>query len=86
MMNSTVRNAGDRHRQIRDADRDDRELGDRLEPRLLHQLDAEPDEEHVGGQHAQFDDDTECSLANRSEGIRQHADADVQMLAVAHDG
>ena len=77
--------AADRHRQIGDADRDDRELGDALIPGGLDELDAPPEHEQVGDEHADFDERAEHRARRAGQHRRQDADADMQVFTVADD-
>ena len=53
----------DRHRQVGRADRIPGEIGDRLVPGGLAQLDAPPEHEQVGAHHAGFDQPADRGLA-----------------------
>jgi hypothetical protein len=76
----------ERDRQIGHAGSDERKLGDALEPGGLDQLDAPPQHEQVGGEHADFEKPAEHLLSPRTEKRRHDADPDMQIFAVADDG
>src|SRR6267154_119115 len=70
----------DRDRQIGHAGGDNRKFSDALIPGGLDQLDAPPQHEEIGRQHADFEEPAEHWLDLLPQQAGDHADADVQFF------